>query len=120
METLRLRRIQQQPSQLERLLTACVLRGKAIPKDCYRIRDSRALSSQLQAVVERAIKEGHVWACWADSDCAWLFTCEMSLALSRQRGAPVLDVHLYDQTGELKEAGKWVADPAENWRPYVD
>ena len=91
METVRLRKMQQ-PSQVERLLEALISRGNLLPKECYQIRASGALSPQLQRVVERAIEKGHVWACWADSYHTWLFTCEMSLPMSRERGVPVLAV----------------------------
>jgi len=114
METVRLRKIQQ-PSQVERLLEALVSRGNLLPKDCYQIRASRALSSQLQRVVEQAIEKGHVWACWADGCHTWLFTCEMSLPLTRERGAPVLQVDLYDEAGELKDAGIWMTDQQGKW-----
>ena len=114
METARLRKMQQ-PSQVERLLEALVSRGNLLPQECYQIRASRALSSQLQRVVEQAIEKGHVWACWADSYHTWLFTCEMSLPLSRERGAPVLQVDLYDEAGDLKDAGVWVTDQEGKW-----
>jgi len=107
METVRLRKIQQ-PSHVERLLEAFASRGDLLPKDCYQIRASGALSPQLQRIVERAIQKGHVWACWANSYHTWLFTCEMSLPLSRERGSPVLQVDVYDEAGELKDAGAWV------------
>ena len=81
METVRLRKIQQ-PSHVERLLEAFASRGDLLPKDCYQIRASGALSPQLQRIVERAIQKGHVWACWADSYHSWLFTCEMSFPMS--------------------------------------
>ncbi len=103
METVRLRKIQQ-PSQVERLLEGFVL---------------RALSPQLQRVVQRATQKGNVWACWADSYNTWLFTREMSLPLSRERGAPVLRVYLYDEAGELKEPGIWVADQEGKWSRCV-
>jgi hypothetical protein len=118
METVRLRKIQQ-PSQVERLLEALVSRGNLLPKECYQIRASGALSSQLQRVVQQAIKKGHVWACWADSYHTWLFTCEMSLPLSRERGAPVLRVDLYDEAAELKDAGVWVTDQEGKWTRCV-
>ena len=58
METVRLRKIQQ-PSHVERLLEAFASRGDLLPKDCYQIRASGALSPQLQRIVERAIQKGH-------------------------------------------------------------
>jgi hypothetical protein len=114
METLRLRRIQQ-PSELERLLEEFVSGGGFLPKTCDRIRDARELSPQSRWVLARKIEQGHVWACWANSFQTWLFTCEMSLARSRERGAPVLTVNLFDETGELKEAGTWVAGRDGKW-----
>jgi hypothetical protein len=115
METVRLRRIQE-PSQVERLLEAYVARGELLPKDAFQIRAMRALSPQLQRVVTRATQKGHVWACWADSYHTWLFTCEMSLPLSRERGAPVLLIDQYDEAGELKDSGTWVSDQDGKWR----
>ena len=115
METVRLRSIQE-PSHVERLLEAYVSRGDLLPKDAFQIRAMRALSPQLQRVVTRATQKGQVWACWADSYHTWLFTCEISLPLSRERGAPVLLVDQYDEAGELKDSGTWVSDQEGKWR----
>ncbi len=114
METVRLRRIQE-PSQVERLLEAYTSRSGLLSKDSHQIRSSRALSPQLQRVVTGAGEKGHVWACWADSHHTWLFTGEMSPALSRERGAPVLRVDQYDETGELKDSGAWFSDQQGKW-----
>ena len=100
---------------MERLLEAYVSRS-GLPNDAFQIRALRALSPQLQRVVARATPKGHVWACWADSYHTWLFTCEMSLPLSRERGAPVLLVDQYDEAGELKDSGTWVSDQEGKWR----
>ena len=103
METLRLRRIHQQPSQL----TDWLFRAEHTQSvNTEGLLPNSGLPRTVVAAASRSgarKKNGHVWACWADSDCAWLFTWEMSLALSRQRGAPVPHVHLSDQTGEPKE-----------------
>jgi hypothetical protein len=115
METMRLRKIQQ-PSQVERLLESYVSRSELLPRDSFQIRATRALSPQLQRVVTRTTQNGHVWACWADSHHTWLFTCEMSLPLSRERGSPVLLVEHYDESGELKESGAWMSDQEGKWR----
>ncbi len=114
METVRLRKIQE-PSHVERLLQSYVSRANLLPKDSFQIRATRALSPQLQRVVTRATQKGHVWACWADSYHTWLFTCEMSLPLSRERGAPVVQIDLYDEAGELKESGTWFSDQEGKW-----
>jgi hypothetical protein len=119
METRRLRTIQQ-PSNVERLLETLVSRANFLPKDSYQIRDPSALSSQLQAVLTRALQEGRVWGCWANSYETWLFTCEMSLPLSRERGAPVLLVNRYSESGELTDAGSWMTNPDGKWRRCED
>ena len=119
METRRLRAIQE-PSRVERLLEALVASCGLWPQDAYQLRDPRALPSQLKAVVAQVPQQGRVWACWANSYETWLFTAEMSLPLSRERGAPVLLVNRYDEKGELNDAGSWVSDPHGKWRRLAD
>jgi hypothetical protein len=119
METRRLRHIQQ-PSQTETLLDALITRGYMLPKEAFQIRDPNSLPAQLQQVVARATEEGRVWSCWATSHDIWLFTCEMSLPLSRERGAPVLLVNRYAETGELTESSSWTSDPHGTWRRCAD
>lgn len=118
MDTVRLRKIQE-PSHLERLLEAFVTRGGLLPDDCYQIRATRALSPQLQRVVTLATQSGRVWSCWADTDRTWLFTCELSLPLSRGRGAPVLHIDQYDETGVAQESATWVVDPDGKWQRFA-
>jgi len=115
METARLLKIQQ-PARLERLLEALVTRGSLVPKGCYQIRAARALSPQLQRIATRATQSKRVWGCWADSHHAWLFTCELSVGQSRERGAPVLEVDLFDESGEHKDTGTWEVDEEGKWR----
>lgn len=119
METRRLRTLQQ-PAQLEKLLEAFVARGYLLPEGCYQIRDPAALPPPLQRVVTRTIQEGRVWTCWANSHDTWLFTCEMSLASSRERGAPVLQVNRYADSGELKDIGSWMTDRDGKWLRCAD
>ena len=119
METMRLRNLLQ-PSQVEVLLEALVTRADLLPKGSYRIRDSKALPSQLQKIVARAGSEGRIWACWADTHYTWLFTCEMSLHQSRERGTPVLQVNRYGEDGELQDTGSWMADAAGRWQRCGD
>ena len=119
METVRLRNLQQ-PSQIEVLLEALVSRGDLLPKDAYRIRDPTALSPQLQMIIPRVASEGRIWACWATAQRMWLFTSEMSLHLSRERGKPVLLVDRYRENGELEDSGPWMADAAGKWQRCGD
>ena len=114
METLRLRSLQQ-PSRVERLLEACISLGKHLPEGSFQIRDPSALPEELRRVLTQAIKQGQAWSCWAHRIHTWLFTCEMSLPLSRERGVPVLLVDQYDEAGELKESGAWVSDQDGRW-----
>jgi hypothetical protein len=119
METVRLRNLQQ-PSQIEILLETLVSRGDLLPKGSYRVRDPKALSSPLQMIAARAASEGRIWASWASTHQTWLFTCEMSLHLSRERGTPVLLVNRYDEKGELEDTGPWMADAAGRWQRLAD
>jgi hypothetical protein len=115
METARLRNLQR-PSQIKVLLEAFVSRTELLPKGAFRIRDPLALSSQLQPVVARAAAEDRIWAAWATSHHIWLFTCEMSLHLSRERGTPVLHVDRYGEDGQLQDSGPWAADAQGRWQ----
>ncbi|MGO9802783.1 MAG: hypothetical protein ACLPTM_10585 [Steroidobacteraceae bacterium] len=119
METLRLRRIQE-PSRVERLLEAYISRAGIVPANAYQVRNPSELPRALQALLVRAIEEGQVWACWADAARIWLFTCHMSLALSRERGAPVLLVQLYGEHAELQDSGAFRFGPQGNWSRCTD
>jgi hypothetical protein len=116
METKRLRTIQQ-PSHLERLLEAYITRSGAVPQNSYQIRDPEALPTQLRRIARQAVEEqGRVWECWSYGVHQWLFTAEMSLPLSRERGTPVLSVNCYSEDGELTDTGAWLLSPDGFWR----
>ena len=91
------------------------MRGNFLPKSCEEVRDLSALPSQLRRVLIREIEQGHAWACWGTNFQMWLFTGELSLTLSRERRAPVLRVSLYDELGDLKETGAWLAGRDGQW-----
>lgn len=116
METTRLRAVQQ-PSRVERLLVAFASSSGIVAPDAYLLRDQRAMPSVLQGLIGEAVKEGHAWCCWKDdSHRVWLLTGEMSLALSRECGSPVLDVKIYREDGKLKESDCWRVDKEGEWR----
>lgn len=119
METKRLRTIQQ-PFLLERLLDAYITRNDLVPKSSYQIRDPSAVMVPLRRILRRAAEEGRVWACWACDIQQWLFTADMSLPLSRERGTPVLSINRYGEDGELKEAGIWLVGPDGSWQRCTD
>lgn len=114
METLKLRRIQQ-PSRVERLLENYVWHSALLPEDAYQIRDTDAVPASLRPIISRAMEQGQVWSCWANASRVWLFTSDMSLAHSRERGSPVLQVARYSEHGELQESGAWIADSHGKW-----
>jgi hypothetical protein len=119
METLRLRRIQE-PSRVERLLEAYISRAGILPEGAYQVRDRNELPNRVQTIVNRANAHGQVWSAWARGAHIWLFTCEMSLPLSRERGAPVLVVRLHNEDGEVMESGTWRYDPLGTWSRCAD
>jgi hypothetical protein len=119
MHTLRLRRIQQ-PSIVERLLEAYVSRMIILPDGSYHVSDPQALPPGVRTVVARAAGQGQVWLCWARCSEIWLFTCEMSLPLSRERGTPVLLVRRYGEDAQLKDSGAWRYDALDAWSRCAD
>jgi hypothetical protein len=114
METRRLRALQP-PSEVEKMLDAIILGATQLPKGSRQIRDAGELPTPLQVIVIRATQEGRVWSCWANNFETWLFTCEMSLSLSRERGVPVLLVNRYAERGELEDSASWVAYADGKW-----
>lgn len=81
----------------------------------YPIRDRRELTTALQLRLAQTTAEGHVWCAYGRGPQIWLFTCHMSLELSRERGATAIWVQLYGEEAEVKDAGAWRFDPQGNW-----
>lgn len=104
-----------QPSRVEKLLDVFVSRGGRLPEGSYRIRDPKVLTDEMRKILNRATELGQVWSCWADGLHAWLFTCELSLPRSCERGTPVLHVDLYGEEGRLKDSSSWMADWQGKW-----
>jgi hypothetical protein len=115
METVRLRAIQQ-PSRIERLLVAFALRSGIVNPDGHMLRDQRAVPAVLQSVIFQAMRMDRAWCAWKYNSRIWLLTCEMLLERSREHGSPVLDVQLYDESGELKDNAWWLVDGEGAWR----
>src|SRR5690349_15892448 len=87
--------------------------------------------SGLQRILSHATEQGKVWSCWRTSSSdTWLFTCEMSMPLSRKRGTPVLQVCLYDleipsikpglTESALLQSTEFVDAEGKNFDPYTD
>jgi hypothetical protein len=119
METMRLRKIQV-PSNVQRLLEAVISKVKLVPENAYLIRDPKSLPMLLRELAELARRKDAVWSAWSDDHLIWLFTAEMSLALSRERGSPVLHITAYTEDGQLKEAGFWTPDKLGRWGRCAD
>ena len=119
METIRLKKIRQ-PSHIERLLERLVMQACLMPADAYQLRNPEGLPPALRRVLLETANKDRVWTCWSDGFGIWLFTAEMSLPLSRERGAPVLTVSKYSEQGSLQEAGQWTVDREGNWRRCAD
>ena len=115
METLRLSKLQQSPAHIKRLLESLIVRAKLVPEDAYQVRLISAVPGELRPIAERATKDGRVWVCWAHGFRAWLFTAEMPLALSRERGAPVMQVEVYDEGG-VRDSGLWMPNREGTWQ----
>lgn len=116
METIRLRAVQQ-PSRVERLLVALSANSGIVAEDSYLLRDQAGMPSVLRRIIAEAVQHGHSWCCWAnDSRRAWLFTAELSLALSRECGSPVLDVKIYLEDGKLAGDDCWHVDGEGKWQ----
>jgi hypothetical protein len=79
------------------------------------VRDQRLMPAALQGVIFRAMRKDRAWCAWKDNSRIWLLTCEMLLDPSRERGSPVLNVHLYGEDGELKDSASWAVDNDGKW-----
>ena len=104
----------QQRAQVERLLETFATRSGLVPEGAHRIRDRQALPDELQQLLTEITAP--VWVCFSHGTQAWLFTGLVSLALSHQRNAPVLQVNSYNEEGILVDIGTWTVEPDGRWR----
>jgi hypothetical protein len=114
-QTSRLLTLQQRPSHIERLLDALVARSDLLPAGAYRIRDLASAPKELRRIAKLAAPSGRAWSCWAKGPHAWLVTAELDLPLSRERGAPVLQVDVYDEDGP-RDCDLWLPDQEGRWQ----
>ena len=115
METMKLRAIQQ-PGHAGELLDSFIRVVGSLPGDSYPLTEERQLTPSLEKLALRSLDEGHVWRAWTDDREMWLWTSEMSLALSRERGMPVMEVRQYDEQGQMNSAGTWVRVRHDAWQ----
>jgi len=112
--TVRLRKLQQPPPHVERLLDGLVTRARLVPQDAYQIRDPGSVPKDLRRIAKLAAVNGRAWSCWTYRIRTWLVTGEMLIPLSRERGAPVLQVDVYDEDGP-KDSGLWMIARDGTW-----
>jgi hypothetical protein len=104
-----------QPSKVGELLESYVAQSDVVPRGSYQIRQPGSVPPNVRKVLTQAVKMGQTWACWAHGLHTWLFTCSMSAPLSRERGAPVLQVSLYGDDGRLRDSASWMPDQQGKW-----
>ena len=103
------------PSKLEELLESYILHSDVVPQGSYQIHQPGSVPREVRKVLTQAVKKGQTWSCWAHGLRTWLFTCDMCRPLSRERGAPVLQVSLYGDDGGLRDRGSWMPDQHGKW-----
>ncbi len=119
MHTIKLRRLQQRPSHLEAMLDSLVTDNDWIAPGARRVRGSSELPSVLRKLAFKAEKGEGAWRSWLNHDGLRLFVAEMSLALSRERGCPMLQVHYYDEPGKLQQYSVWVQLADGSWQRCI-
>jgi hypothetical protein len=115
MEMVRVRCKIQVPSQVEELLESYISQSEVVPKGAYRIRELGSVPQEVRRPLIQAAREGQTWSCRAHGLHTWLFTCNMSRPLSRERGAPVLQIRVYGDDGGLRDSGEWMPDQNGRW-----
>jgi hypothetical protein len=120
MNTIKLRKLQQQPSDVEQLLGAYIAGSGLLPSDAHQVLQRAEVPRELRTILVRATETGRAWSCRAHKFRTWLFTAEMSLPLSRERGAPVLQVSHFGDGGTIEASGCWMADQKGKWHRCED
>jgi hypothetical protein len=115
METMRLRAIQH-PGNAEELLDSFIRREGNLPRDAHRLTQERELTPSLEKLAQRSLDDGCVWRAWTDDRAMWLWTAELSLPRSRERGLPVMEVWRYDEFAQIEERGTWVRVNQDRWQ----
>src|SRR6184192_1770583 len=105
MEMVRLRWKSQYSSKVEELLESYISQSEVVPRGAYRIREPDSVPREVRKPLIQAAKEGQTWSCRAHGLHTWLFTCNMSRPLSRERGAPVLQRACTATTADCAIAG---------------
>jgi len=103
------------PSKVGELLESYISQSAVVPRGSYQIHQAGSVPREVRKVLTQAVKDGQTWSCWAHGLHTWLFTCNMSQSLSRERGAPVLQVSVYGDDGDLRDRASWMPDQHGKW-----
>lgn len=103
-------------SKVGELLESYISQSDVVPRGSYQLHERVSVPREVRQVLNQAVREGQTWSCWAHGSHIWLFTCNMSRPLSRKCGAPVLQVSVYGDRGELRDCGTWMPDQRGTWR----
>ncbi len=115
METMKLRAIQL-PGNAGELLDSFIRTEGHLADDSRELRRERELTPSLEKLAQRSLDDGGVWRAWTDERVMWLWSSEVSLARSRERGMPVMEVRRYDENGNVEESGTWVRVRPDQWQ----
>ena len=115
MQTMRLFAYQS-PSRIAALLESLLQTCGHVPGNARKVTDRSELPSALQKVVINSQNTERVWSAWTDEARIWLFTAEMSLELSRERGCPALQVGSYEVDGKLIRWQVWTYLKNSTWQ----
>ncbi len=115
MQTMKLRAMQH-PGQAVELLDSFILCEGRLPSESHRLTHGSQLTPSLEKLASRSLEDGNVWRAWTDDRVIWLWTCEVSLDRSRERGMPVMEVARYDESGTIEESGTWVCLGNDSWQ----
>jgi hypothetical protein len=115
METMKLRAIQL-PGNAGELLDSFIRAEGHLTDDSRELKRERELTPSLEKLAQRSLDDGGVWRAWTDEREMWLWSSEVSLARSRERGMPVMEVRRYDENGIVEESGTWVRVRPDQWQ----
>lgn len=115
METMKLRAIQH-PGHAVELLDSFIRLAANLPRESHRLTHDSQLTPSLEKLAQRSADDGNVWRAWTDDRAIWLWTCEVSLDRSRERGLPVMEVRRYDEFAQIEERGTWVRVQNDRWQ----
>jgi hypothetical protein len=115
METQRLRAIQH-PNRAATLLESWVSSQHSIPVNARRIRAACELSRPLRGLVRRCNSDESAWCAWGQGHRIWFIAATPSVELGRERKKPVLQIKIYNESGEMTAAAAYVHTLQDGWQ----